>query len=129
MIETVIDSSVLTDIMLGELSREKNLIILKNGVTIDLAVKETINAIWKHVNFFNLNEEYGEELVNRVQSLFIKLEDHRRFYGKAFRISVDNKITVYDSLFIALSLERNARLATLDRKQADVARSLGVEVV
>ena len=45
---------------------------------------------------------------------------------KALRIAARNRVTVYDSLFIALAKDLGAVLATLGRKQADAANREGV---
>jgi predicted nucleic acid-binding protein len=46
----------------------------------------------------------------------------------AFTLSITYGITVYDALYVALALERNLPLLTLDEKQKRVATTLGIHV-
>jgi Predicted nucleic acid-binding protein, contains PIN domain len=45
---------------------------------------------------------------------------------EAFKISNRNKITIYDSLFIALAKSMNLELVTSDKKQYEIAKNEGV---
>jgi predicted nucleic acid-binding protein len=45
---------------------------------------------------------------------------------EAFKIANRNKITIYDSLFIALAKSMNLELITSDKKQYEIAKNKGV---
>jgi Predicted nucleic acid-binding protein, contains PIN domain len=49
-----------------------------------------------------------------------------KYLIEAFKISIRNKITIYDSLFIALAKLNNLELVTSDRKQYEIAMKEGV---
>jgi predicted nucleic acid-binding protein len=45
---------------------------------------------------------------------------------EAFKIANRNKITIYDSLFIALAKSMNLELITSDKNQYEIAKNEGV---
>jgi predicted nucleic acid-binding protein len=47
----------------------------------------------------------------------------------ALRIAVEHKVTVYDALFTAFALKKSLEFVTVDEKQAEVAKALGVKIV
>jgi len=55
------------------------------------------------------------------------LESEEQYLSDAFEIAVNNRITIYDALFIAVAKRRNLELVTSDEKQADIAERLGVK--
>lgn len=51
-------------------------------------------------------------------------------YGQALKeealnIAIDNNISYYDSLYLAIAIKLNCKLATLDKKLNKAAKSLG----
>ncbi|MEM1546669.1 MAG: type II toxin-antitoxin system VapC family toxin, partial [Candidatus Methanomethylicia archaeon] len=57
------------------------------------------------------------------------LEDERNYMDSAFKIAVESKLTVYDSLYIALAQSIHKPLLSLDEKQRAVAQKYDVEVL
>jgi len=102
-------------------------ILLEEIVTLDLAVKEVANALWKKVIRREMSLENAVSIVEDLVSDVIPLYRQERFLPEALRIAARNHITVYDSLFIALAKDLGAVLVTLDKKQADAASREGVE--
>ena len=45
------------------------------------------------------------------------------------RLSLENSITVYDALYIALTLKKKALLTSLDKRQRAIALKLGIEIL
>ena len=132
----VVDSSVLAKYILREEGWEAARAILASParlVTLDLAVKEVLNAIWKHTLLFRRISvehalEKAELLIKFVKSGGVELADQESLLHDAFRIALETGLTVYDSLFIALARRKSAILATCDSKQADAASKLGIQV-
>lgn len=58
----------------------------------------------------------------------MRIESELDYLDTAFRIAVENSITIYDALYIAQALKHDATLVTSDRKQAQVAERLGVKI-
>ena len=127
----VIDSSAL----IKYFSREKGWedvrrYMLEGVLTIDLAIKETLNALWRKI----IKEEIMYETVVKLIKDLTKnrpfpLESQEQYLTDAFEIAVNNHITIYDALFIAVAKRRNLELITSDKKQADIAERLGVNTI
>ena len=56
------------------------------------------------------------------------LENELKYLDLAFRIATENRVTVYDSIYVAQAQEFRALLLTSDRRQAEVAEILGLTV-
>ena len=70
-----------------------------------------------------------EKVGVRPASIRVTLYGSLEFLSDALEISLQYKISIYDSLYLALALKKRARLLTLDERQADVAKRLGIEVL
>ncbi|MEJ2781336.1 PIN domain-containing protein [Stygiolobus sp. CP850M] len=78
-----------------------------------------------------LTSETKEDVAIKVLSDLVKHEamlvvNQDKYLIEAFKISIRNKITIYDSLFIALAKLNNFELVTSDRKQYEIAMKEGV---
>ena len=98
-----------------------------------MALKEVLNAIWKDAV---IRRTIGIETAFKLQEILfsmigtnIEIEPEGRYLSKAFEIALKTGITVYDSLYIALAVEKKLPLATLDEKQARAAQANGVKTV
>jgi predicted nucleic acid-binding protein len=124
----VIDSSSLIKFFSKEKDWEKVASIISEGViTLDLSVKEVANALWKKV----IKEEITENLVIKIVSDLIKKEailivNQEEYIIEALRMSIRDKIPIYDSLFIALAKTNKLDLITSDNKQYETAVKEGV---
>jgi len=127
----VIDSSALVKYLSREAGWEKTReIILEGVITLDLAIKEIINALWKKVSRNEMSFELALKIVkDLVEGKPFPIESQEQYLVEAFEISIKNKITIYDALFITFAKKRGLELITSDMKQADVARELGIKVV
>lgn len=127
----VIDSSTLVKYLSREAGWEKTReIILEGVITLDLAIKEIINALWKKVSRNEMSFELALKIVkDLVEGKPFPIESQEQYLVEAFEISIKNKITIYDALFITFAKKRGLELITSDMKQADVARELGIKVV
>jgi len=129
----VVDASALAKYLLRESGwRRVEDYLRGDAYTLDHVVKEVANAIWKHAVLRHaISVELALELYHALRSLasdVLVVEDQDRYLDKAFSIAVDEKVTVYDALYIAQALDKGS-LLTADEKQARVARRLGVEMV
>jgi predicted nucleic acid-binding protein len=124
----VIDSSSLIKFFSKEKDWEKVASIISEGViTLDLSVKEVANALWKKV----IKEEITENLVIKIVSDLIKKEailivNQEEYIIEALRMSIRDKIPIYDSLFIALAKTNKLDLITSDNRQYETAVKEGV---
>jgi len=118
--KAVLDSSIIAAIFFKENSSEEAQKIVKEYnelITVDLAIAELGNVAWKRVVFFN----EPDEIISRALEASIDFVTnacsavaHRELIKDAFEIALADKITVYDSLFIAVSEREKAPLLTLD---------------
>lgn len=127
----VIDSSALAKYLLREDGwREVRKYLEEGCVTLDLAIKEVVNALWKRVVMGHLDEGYAKEVVRSfLESGIVKVEGQGQLLEEALSVAVRRKMTVYDSMFIVLAKRRGLPLLTSDRGQAEAAREEGVETI
>ena len=128
----VVDASLLSAFILGEPGWENLAKYLKHCYSVNLIVAETSNAIWKHYkrNMITFNSAVKKfKVLKKMINVNVILVNEDTLIEEAFNLSVNKDITVYDSLYLALSLEKKAPLATLDEKQRKVAKELSLKVL
>ncbi|GAB6944246.1 type II toxin-antitoxin system VapC family toxin [Vulcanisaeta sp. JCM 14467] len=59
----------------------------------------------------------------------IVIEPEEKYINEAFMIALGHKIPIYDALYIALATAKGLPLLTLDNKQGEVAKKMGVIVI
>ena len=129
----VVDASLLAAFIRKEPGWEKLVDYVKLCITIDLALKEVLNAIWKDAT---IRRTISIETAFKLQEILfsmigtnIEIEPEDKYLSKAFEIALKTGVTVYDALYIALAIEKKLPLATLDDKQARVAQANGVKTI
>ena len=132
----VLDASFLVKLVLEEEgSREaRNLAkhwIRQNEIlsTLDIALAEALNAIWKHASRIrDLDEAKAVGSMKDLIRIWMLLEVHSSatVAEDAFRLALETGLTVYDSLYIELARSMGAKLATFDTRQAKAAIARGV---
>ena len=124
----VIDSSSLVKFFSKEEGWEKVAQIIEEGaITLDLSIKEVANALWKKILIGEMNEDIAIKILSDLlkgEAIIIVNQDE--YLIEAFKIANRNKITIYDSLFIALAKSKNRELVTSDKKQYEIAKNEGV---
>jgi predicted nucleic acid-binding protein len=133
LIERVIDSSTLAKFLLRESGWEQvKGILTGKPYTLDLAVKEVANAIWRRVTLMgDVSLEKAPVILGdllELKRVALRVEPQDPYLGQALRIAIENRVTVYDSLFIAQALAKKAALTTSDERQGRVAERLNVKV-
>ncbi len=105
--------------------------LMNEVFSLNLALAEVSNAIWKH------NVLYGEVSKKQADKMFKALEKLRdvvifepfeKYLGNAVKIAMDKKITVYDALYITQA-KVIGKLITSEDKQKRVAKELGIDVI
>ncbi|MGC8543610.1 MAG: type II toxin-antitoxin system VapC family toxin [Vulcanisaeta sp.] len=125
----VIDSSALIKYFAREISWERVRELMMDGViTIDLAIKEVANALWKKVIRGEVSYDTALTIIKTLLEDAIPIIDQREYLMKALELAVKHRITIYDAIFIVLALEKNMELITSDKAQAAVAEKIGVKV-
>ena len=130
----VIDSSAIAKFLLKEEGWLKvKGFLLEKPYTLELAVEEVANAIWRRVMLLR-DISVGKAFIILNDLLELKkyllvVEPQTPYLSQALKIAIENKVTVYDALFIAQALAKQAVLITSDKKQCKLAENLNVETV
>jgi len=127
----VIDSSSLAKFFSREEGWDKVKELMIEGVVIlDLGIKEVVNTLWKKVLKNEMSYGIAQTIIKDLtEEKAIPIINQEKFIAQAFALAVNEKITVYDALFIVAAKELKIELITSDRKQMDVALRNGVKVV
>ena len=131
MTVTVIDASSIAKYLL----REDNWEVIRKHLadephSLNLALAEVSNAIWKHYALYKeVSHEYAERMFQALKKLkdVVVFEPLESYLDSAMDISIREKITVYDALYIAQA-KKLGSLLTSDGKQKEVAEKLGIGV-
>jgi len=82
---------------------------------VDIALAETLNAIWKHVKMHkDLTTEDANSTIQDLIKVYDKLNilTTRELSEEAFEIALTQNMTIYDSLYIAATKKLKATLYT-----------------
>ena len=134
MTEKVIDSSALAAFLLKEEGWKRVRGILREKpYTIELAIKEVANSIWKRAKLLkDVDENKALTILGdllKLRRTALRIEPQDIYLGQALEIALKNDATIYDSLFITQALAKKAILVTLDKKQAEIANKMGVRSI
>lgn len=126
----VIDSSSLAKYVNREDNWEAVGEALHEGcVSLDLAVNETGNSLWKRAVRGELDQRRAQKVFGEfVASLPLIIAQQEELYVPSFQIAWSIGLPLYDALFIALARARGMVLVTSDQAQAEGARKSGVDV-
>jgi len=129
----VVDATAIIAFFLREEDWLKLSEYMSTTISLDHVIKEFYNAVWKALH---LRKVVSINEAMRIIQLFKEylernmiLEDERNYMDSAFKIAVESKLTVYDSLYIALAQSIHKPLLSLDEKQRTVAQKYDVEVL
>ena len=123
----IVDSSVFVRYLTREEGWEETEKYLERPVTLALALKEVANALRTKTLSGDVNPDDAKLMIARIASM-VRLVDQGDLLVDSYQVAVDNRITVYDALFIVAALRSGEDLVTCDDQQAVVARALGVNV-
>lgn len=117
----ILDSGAIAAIFFKEESSERAERVAENYqlITVDLAIAEVANVAWKRVVFFNESKEIALKALRRgidFISSACEVISSQKLLEDAFEIGIADKITIYNSLFIAASEREKVPLLTTDGK-------------
>ena len=124
----ILDSSVITAIFFKEESSERAERVAESYklITIDLALAEVANVAWKRAVFFNESKKVVLKALRRGIDFIVgacEVITSRELIEDAFEIAIADKITIYNSLFIAASEREKVPLLTTDEKLYEKVKS------
>jgi len=98
-----------------------------------IAAAEVANALWRHARLLrDVPVEAARRGLGRLERLLRLVELHPaagELLGDALRLALEEGVTVYDALYLALAARLRQPLYTYDEKLAEAARGAGVETV
>ncbi len=103
---------------------------LKKGhtlYTVDLALAEGLNVIWKHAGILkDLKMEEANPAVEDLTKIYdgLNIIAAREITAEAMQVALTCKITVYDALYIAAAQKINGTLYTADQKLCNTANGI-----
>jgi predicted nucleic acid-binding protein len=118
--KVVLDTGVIFAIYFKEeaSTRAKRVALENDPITVDLAFAETGNAAWKRTVLFgedkDVNWDSLRKCIEYIRSCTLLRSSD--LVDLAFEISVEEKTTFYDSLFLAAAEKKQVPLLTLDKK-------------
>jgi predicted nucleic acid-binding protein len=130
----VLDSSVIATIFFKDedsLAAEKA-VENHSPITVDTAMAEVANVAWKKALFFDEPKSavFRAMLLSRDFILNVcQVIPAQELLEDAFEIALENRITIYDSLFVAASERTKAPLLTADRKLYERKREIDNVIV
>ncbi len=95
-----------------------------DGITLDLALYECLNAIWKE--FFllkNIDRETALEFAKIVGEVFatIQVVSAGGFENEIFEFASKNGITAYDASYVVMAIKKETTFVTDDEKLRKIA--------
>jgi predicted nucleic acid-binding protein len=118
----VADSSYIVEGLL----RRKKLLEEDFLITVDLALYEAVNAVWKHqflIKDLSDGIPYVSIFYGLIESGRIRvIRPGEELMERAYSLAAKSRRSIYDAIFIALALELSSDLATFDKRQAELLR-------
>lgn len=128
----VCDSSILVKLVLEEPSSSVVRHYVKDSAmkglaiyTVDMALAEACNALWKHVVIHqDIEMEDAEAALKDLIKFYerVNVLETSDLSMDAFRTACTERLTFYDALYIAAAKTVGATLYTADQKLADSAK-------
>ena len=118
------DASVLAKVLLKEPGWEE-IEFDSSTATLDYALVEGMNAIWKAVKRGRITEETGKTLIAVLKLIGngMLTFEAQNFFERGLEIALSEDVTIYDALYIALAEALKAELLTADEKQYYAAKN------
>ncbi len=113
------------------LIRSRRLAPLADGITLDLAIYELGNTLWKGVRRGILTEEGATRLMEIIQRIVNNLRIMRFDELKleeAIKLATQTQLTFYDASYLYIAIKLDETLVTEDAKLREMAERTGVTV-
>lgn len=87
---------------------------------------ECANILWKQVRFRGLSQTSAEQILVELLAIPFQIVSVSNLLPRALGLGLTHQLAVYDSLYIALALELDCPLITVDQRQGEAAARSGV---
>jgi predicted nucleic acid-binding protein len=135
----VIDASALIKIAITEQYSEEVSHLIYSRTRIgepllapDIVLAEALNVLWVHRSLKkDIDDKQLEIAQNSVTEVFNKLEifSTKTLSKDAMHIAKAEKLTFYDSLYLALSVKKGAHILSFDKQLVHVASKIGIKAI
>jgi predicted nucleic acid-binding protein len=89
---------------------------------------ECTNVLWKQVRFQGMPADVAEGLLVQLIALPLTVTAIQHLMTRSLQIGLRYELAIYDSIYIAMAERLDCELITIDRRQANAARLLGVKL-
>jgi predicted nucleic acid-binding protein len=117
----VVDASAVIAFFLREEEWENLKPYMKRGFSVDHVVKEFYNGVWKAMYLLKTLDYESMQKVLELFNSYIEnnliLEPGEKYIDKALNIALEASMTIYDSLYIALALDKKTPLLPSTRNK------------
>lgn len=94
----------------------------------EFAPLECANILWKHVRFSGMIEAQAEKSIDELLDLPLAIHISKHLLKRALKIGLAHQLAIYDSIYLALAENLNIPLITVDTKQAETAKKVGIQL-
>jgi predicted nucleic acid-binding protein len=95
----------------------------------DLLYAEVGNIVWKKHRFQNLAAEDAEEVLAAFRLVTFQVTSGAALLEEAYRLAVTHQRTVYDAMYLALSLREHCRWVTADERIVNALGAIFPQII
>jgi predicted nucleic acid-binding protein len=95
----------------------------------DLLYAEVGNIVWKKHRFQDLVAEDAEEVLAAFRLVTFMVTSCAALLEEAYRLAVTHQRTVYDAMYLALSLRENCRWVTVDERIVNALGAIFPQII
>ncbi|RLE85508.1 MAG: DNA-binding protein [Thermoprotei archaeon] len=98
--------------------------VFEKGMTIELALYESLNAVWKeHTLLKRIDKEVALEYAYILSKVFeaIKVASIRGLETEVYKIACKESLTIYDASYLCFAAKNGLALVTDDKKLEEKA--------
>lgn len=95
----------------------------------DLFVSEVANVFWKYHQFQNLPDAECMQGVNQALAIVDEFVPSEEIVHEAFNLALRFETSTYDMFYLALALQHEATLVTVDQRLQRLCRKKNISVV
>jgi len=95
----------------------------------DLIYAEVGNIIWKKQQYQGLAADDAQDIITEFRKIKIRVTTAEVLLEDAYQLAVKHQRTVYDSLYLALSLRQQCQFVTADEKLVNTIGSFYPNVI
>lgn len=89
----------------------------------DLIYAEVGNIIWKIQRFQGLSNTDAQDILNAFQLIAFELTPAASLLNDAYYLAINHQRSVYDALYVALSIRQQCQFVTADEKLVNAVSS------